>query len=160
MIVTDSPGHRVAPERRGDLTLALHGGLHRPQVPRGLLLRLHVHQRLRLLHGAGGGQVTTSFRLPDSDHPVVIPHLPRAATIVGIGLEIPWSIAYMLLPLVSWIFPAWPHLQLAVSLPVLLLVVLLLLPGFTSESPRWILLQTLVLLLLLLLVQIPCSCYW
>jgi OCT family organic cation transporter-like MFS transporter 4/5 len=63
----------------------------------------------------------------------------RAATIVGIGLEIPWSFAYMLLPLVSWLFPRWQHLQLAISLPVLLLVLLLLLPRLTTESPRWLL---------------------
>jgi len=63
----------------------------------------------------------------------------RAATIVGIGLEIPWSFAYMLLPLVSWIFPRWQHLEVAISLPVLLLVTLLLIPGLTTESPRWLL---------------------
>jgi len=63
----------------------------------------------------------------------------RAATIVGIGLEIPWSFAYMLLPLVSWIFPRWQHLEVAISLPVLLLVALLLVPGLTTESPRWLL---------------------
>jgi len=63
----------------------------------------------------------------------------RAATIVGIGLEIPWSFAYMLLPLVSWIFPRWQHLEVAISLPVLLLVALLLIPGLTTESPRWLL---------------------
>jgi len=63
----------------------------------------------------------------------------RAATIVGISLEIPWSFAYMILPLVSWIFPRWQHLEVAISLPVLLLVGLLLIPGLTVESPRWLL---------------------
>ena len=58
---------------------------------------------------------------------------------VGIGLEIPWSFAYMLLPLVSWLVPSWPHLMLAISLPVLLLVMLLLVPGLAPESPRWLL---------------------
>ena len=60
----------------------------------------------------------------------------RAATIVGIGLQCYWSLAYMLLPLVSWAFPRWNHLQLAVSIPVIVLVILLLIPGLTTESPR------------------------
>jgi len=63
----------------------------------------------------------------------------RAATIVGIGLQCYWSLAYMLLPLVSWAFPRWNHLQLAVSIPVIVLVILLLIPGLTTESPRWLL---------------------
>ena len=62
-------------------------------------------------------------------------------TYIGIGLEIPWSFAYMLIPLVSWLFPAWNHFQMAVSIPVILMVIILSIPGMAPESPRWLLIQ-------------------
>jgi len=63
------------------------------------------------------------------------------STYIGIGLEFPWALGYMSLPLVAWIFPSWSHLQLAVSIPVLLLSILLLMPGLVPESPRWLLVR-------------------
>eukprot|EP00092_Neocalanus_flemingeri_P003804 GFUD01004097.1.p1 GENE.GFUD01004097.1~~GFUD01004097.1.p1 ORF type:complete len:559 (-),score=90.28 GFUD01004097.1:300-1976(-) len=62
-------------------------------------------------------------------------------TYIGIGLEIPWSFAYMLIPLVSWIFPAWNQFTIAVSIPVILMIILLSIPGMVPESPRWLLIQ-------------------
>jgi len=62
-------------------------------------------------------------------------------TLIGIGLEFPWAFGYMSLPLVAWILPTWTHLQLAISLPCMLLFVLLLVPGLVPESPRWLLVQ-------------------
>ena len=62
-------------------------------------------------------------------------------TYVGIGLEFPWALGYMSLPLVAWIFPTWSHLQLAVTIPILLLSVLLAIPGLVPESPRWLLVR-------------------
>merc|ERR1712142_1350793 len=63
------------------------------------------------------------------------------STYVGIGLEIPWSFAYMLMPLISWVFPAWQHYQLAVTIPVVLIIILLVIPGLAPESPKWLLIQ-------------------
>lgn len=63
----------------------------------------------------------------------------KAATVVGIGLEYPWSFTLMILPPLSWLFPAWHHLQLAISAPVLVIVILLSIPGLVPESPRWLL---------------------
>ena len=51
-------------------------------------------------------------------------------TYVGIGLEIPWSFAYMLLPLMSWAFPAWNHFQLSVTIPIIGMIILLALPAW------------------------------
>jgi len=62
-------------------------------------------------------------------------------TLIGIGLEFPWAFGYMSLPLVAWILPTWTHLQLAISLPCILLFLLLLVPGLVPESPRWLLVQ-------------------
>jgi len=63
------------------------------------------------------------------------------STFIGIGLEFPWAFGYISLPLVAWILPTWTHLQLAISLPCMLLFLLLLVPGLVPESPRWMLLQ-------------------
>merc|ERR1712106_509027 len=65
----------------------------------------------------------------------------RWSTYIGIGLEFPWALGYMSLPLVAWIFPTWNHLQLAISIPVVLLVILLAIPGLVPESPRWLLVK-------------------
>lgn len=65
----------------------------------------------------------------------------RWSTYIGIGLEFPWAVGYMSLPLVAWIFPTWSHLQLAISIPVILLVILLAIPGLVPESPRWLLVK-------------------
>eukprot|EP00090_Calanus_glacialis_P008106 TRINITY_DN16442_c0_g1_i2.p1 TRINITY_DN16442_c0_g1~~TRINITY_DN16442_c0_g1_i2.p1 ORF type:complete len:553 (-),score=119.37 TRINITY_DN16442_c0_g1_i2:26-1684(-) len=63
------------------------------------------------------------------------------STYIGIGLEFPWALGYMSLPLVAWVFPAWSHLQLAISIPILLLTILLFIPGLVPESPRWLLVR-------------------
>jgi OCT family organic cation transporter-like MFS transporter 4/5 len=65
----------------------------------------------------------------------------RWGTYVGIGLEIPWSFAYMLLPVMSWTFPTWTHFQLSISIPIILIIILLSIPGMAPESPKWLLTQ-------------------
>jgi len=62
-------------------------------------------------------------------------------TLIGIGLEFPWALGYMSLPLVAWILPTWTHLQVAISLPCMLLFGLLVVPKLVPESPRWLLVQ-------------------
>jgi len=62
-------------------------------------------------------------------------------TYVGIGLEIPWSFAYMLLPVMSWAFPSWNHFQLSVTLPIVLIIILIAIPGMAPESPKWLIIQ-------------------
>jgi len=63
----------------------------------------------------------------------------RWSTYIGIGLVYPWAIGYMSLPLLAWIFPSWSSLQLAISVPVVILSILLVIPGLVPESPRWLL---------------------
>jgi len=63
------------------------------------------------------------------------------STYIGIGLEIPWSFAYMLIPVMSWLFPSWTHFTISVSVPVFIMVLLLSAPGLVPESPRWLLVQ-------------------
>jgi len=62
-------------------------------------------------------------------------------TYVGIGLEIPWSFAYMLLPVMSWAFPSWNHFQLSVTIPIVLIITLIAIPGMAPESPKWLIIQ-------------------
>jgi len=62
-------------------------------------------------------------------------------TYVGIGLEIPWSFSYMLLPVMSWAFPAWNNFQVSVTIPIVLIIILLSIPGMAPESPRWLIIQ-------------------
>ena len=49
------------------------------------------------------------------------------------------SLGYALVPLLSWGFPYWAHLQLVGSLPLLMVLVPVCVPSFFSESPRWLL---------------------
>ena len=58
---------------------------------------------------------------------------------MGTGLGGSWSLAYMSLPLVAWLVPHWSYLQLAISLPVAVFIIPLLVPGLVPESPRWLL---------------------
>ncbi|XP_045131154.1 LOW QUALITY PROTEIN: organic cation transporter protein-like [Portunus trituberculatus] len=51
---------------------------------------------------------------------------------------IPWALGYMLLPGIAYLVRPWKWLQVAVSLPTLLLV---LYYWFLPESPRWLILQ-------------------
>ena len=55
------------------------------------------------------------------------------------GLEYSWSLGYMTTAPLAWLLPSWSNLQLAISLPalVLALILALLLP----ESPRWLLVK-------------------
>ena len=55
------------------------------------------------------------------------------------GLEYSWSLGYMTTAPLAWLLPSWSSLQLAISLPalVLALILALLLP----ESPRWLLVK-------------------
>ena len=62
-------------------------------------------------------------------------------TFIGVGLEIPWSFAYMMLPLMSWAFPDWRNFQLAISVPILVIIIVLIVPGLVPESPKWMIVQ-------------------
>jgi len=58
---------------------------------------------------------------------------------VGIGLELPWAVGYMVLPGFAYIIPYWANLQIAISIPSLLFAVMLVVPGLVPESPKWLL---------------------
>ena len=58
------------------------------------------------------------------------------SSIIGIGLEFPWAIGYILLPWMALAVPDWSDLQLAISLPLLVFVVVVFL---VPENPRWLL---------------------
>ena len=57
-------------------------------------------------------------------------------TIVGIGFEAPWVVAWFLTALLAYCFPDWRHLQLITSIPVILCGLSF---WFLPESPKWLL---------------------
>lgn len=57
-------------------------------------------------------------------------------TIVGIGFEAPWVVAWFLTALVAHLFPDWRHFQLVTSIPMILCG---LGYWFLPESPKWLL---------------------
>lgn len=61
------------------------------------------------------------------------------STLVSFLLEYSWAVGILTIPLYGWIFPRWNHLQLAITLPTLIFVILLLIPKVVPESPRWLL---------------------
>jgi len=58
------------------------------------------------------------------------------ASVMGVGLEYFWAVAWLSLGGLALLFPNWRHLVLATSAPGLIGVVLILL--FMPESPRWL----------------------
>ena len=48
------------------------------------------------------------------------------------------SFGFMSLPFISRLFPRWYDLQLIITLPIIILILLLCIPSFFSESPRWL----------------------
>ncbi len=61
-----------------------------------------------------------------------------ATTFFGILFNLPWSFGYALLPAVAYGLPDWKWLQLAVSVPLVLLIPIgIMMP----ESPRWLLIK-------------------
>jgi len=60
-------------------------------------------------------------------------------TLIGIGFQIPWAVAYMILPGLAYALPYWAHLQIVISLPCLLFLGVLLIPNLVPESPKWLL---------------------
>lgn len=59
-------------------------------------------------------------------------------SVVGIGSALGWSTGYVILPALAYFIPQWFWLQIAITLPcVLLLILWTLIP----ESPRWLLTQ-------------------
>ncbi|XP_065331690.1 organic cation transporter protein-like [Cloeon dipterum] len=60
----------------------------------------------------------------------------RWRTVAGVSFHYPVPLGYLTVALIAYLLPAWRHLQLAASLPALLLFgVVAVLP----ESPRWLL---------------------
>lgn len=59
-------------------------------------------------------------------------------TFFGIGFQLPWALAYSVLPGVAYAERNWRHLQLIISVPPIILVPLYF---FYPESPRWLLSQ-------------------
>ena len=57
-------------------------------------------------------------------------------TWLGIGLMFPWAIGYSVLPWVAYAVPSWWKLQLVISSP---LPVFLIIYWFLPECPRWLL---------------------
>ena len=63
------------------------------------------------------------------------------STLVSFGLEYSWALGYITTPLIAWALPRWNNLQLGISLPTLVFVLILALPGLLPESPRWLLVK-------------------
>ena len=61
------------------------------------------------------------------------------STLVSFGLEYSWALGYLTTPLIAWLVPRWDQLQLAISLPTLLFVVIMAIPSLVPESPKWLL---------------------
>ena len=56
-------------------------------------------------------------------------------TYLGIGLMFFWATGYSLLPLLAYLVPNWRALQLALTLPLPIFVIL---HWFVPECPRWL----------------------
>jgi len=63
----------------------------------------------------------------------------RWSTLVSFGLEYSWALGYITVPLIAMALPRWDHLQLAVSIPTILFVIVLAIPSIVPESPKWLL---------------------
>merc|ERR1711981_617541 len=63
------------------------------------------------------------------------------STLVSFILEYSWALGYLTVPLIAWAVPRWDHLQLAVSVPTVLFVALMAVPGLVPESPKWLLVK-------------------
>jgi len=61
------------------------------------------------------------------------------STLVSFGLEYSWALGYLTTPLIAWLVPRWDQLQLAISLPTLLFVIIMAIPSLVPESPKWLL---------------------
>ena len=56
--------------------------------------------------------------------------------IIGIGIEFPWALGYSVLPAIAYAVPHWSYLQLTISAPLALFI---LITFILPESPRWLL---------------------
>ena len=54
----------------------------------------------------------------------------------AMGMSYFWAVGYTTLPLLAYLLPNWSHLQMAITLPA---VVLLVISFCVPESPRWLL---------------------
>ncbi|XP_067145243.1 organic cation transporter protein-like [Centruroides vittatus] len=63
---------------------------------------------------------------------------PEYRSFFGIAIEFGWATGYILLPCLAWLINDWHYLQLALSIPVILLVTFW---WWVPESPRWLLSQ-------------------
>ena len=59
-------------------------------------------------------------------------------TFVGVLYGISGALGFMCVPILSWIFPRWTILQLAITCPIIVIFVLPLWILFFPESPRWL----------------------
>ena len=56
-------------------------------------------------------------------------------TYLGIGMMFNWATGYCLLPLLAYLVPNWKYLQLALTVPLPIFVVIF---WFIPECPRWL----------------------
>ena len=56
-------------------------------------------------------------------------------TYLGIGMMFNWATGYCLLPLLACLVPNWKYLQLALTLPLPIFVIIF---WFIPECPRWL----------------------
>ena len=61
------------------------------------------------------------------------------STVIGFAMDFAWVLGYLLVPLITLIVKRWDHLQLAISIPTLLFVVMLASPTLVPESRKWLL---------------------
>ena len=59
----------------------------------------------------------------------------RWSTLVSFGLEYSWALGYLTTPLLAWALPRWNNLQLGISVPTVLFVLLLAWPGLVPSRP-------------------------
>jgi len=63
------------------------------------------------------------------------------STLVSFVLEYSWALGYLTVPLIAWAVPRWDQLQLAISVPTVLFVIVMAIPSLVTESPKWLLVK-------------------
>ncbi|XP_023225876.1 organic cation transporter protein-like isoform X2 [Centruroides sculpturatus] len=61
---------------------------------------------------------------------------PEYRSVIGIAIEFGWATGYIMLPGIVWLIRDWFYIQLAITIPIILLGTMW---WFLPESPRWLL---------------------